>query len=142
MNGISISVLNNSSGIERHHGAKIPSHKRNTSPETKNINPPSWRIPKGLSPFGGVQGQIPCKEVPMIQSHFYAYMARMKYVKRWNLRRNTREENDQEHSLQVAMIAHALAVIRKKRYGGEIEGDEDDNEDGIKGFFEKRKKKK
>ena len=57
----------------------------------------------------------------MIQSHFYAYMARMKYVKRWNLRRNTREENDQEHSLQVAMIAHALAVIRRKRYGGEID---------------------
>lgn len=57
----------------------------------------------------------------MIQSHFYAYMARMKYVKRWNLRRNTREENDQEHSLQVAMIAHALAVIRRKRYGGEVD---------------------
>jgi len=57
----------------------------------------------------------------MIQSHFYAYMARMKYVKRWNLRRNTREENDQEHSLQVAMIAHALAVIRKKRYGGSVD---------------------
>ena len=57
----------------------------------------------------------------MVQSHFYAYMARMKYVRRWNLRRNTRDENDQEHSLQVAMIAHALAVIRKKRYGGEID---------------------
>ena len=57
----------------------------------------------------------------MIQSHFYAYMARMKYVKRWNLRRNTREENDQEHSLQVAMIAHALAVIRQKRYGGSVD---------------------
>jgi len=57
----------------------------------------------------------------MIQSHFYAYMARMKYVKRWNLRRNTREENDQEHSLQVAMIAHALAVIRNKRYGGSVD---------------------
>lgn len=57
----------------------------------------------------------------MIQSHFYAYMARMKYVKRWNLRRNTRDENDQEHSLQVAMIAHALAVIRRKRYGGSVD---------------------
>ena len=57
----------------------------------------------------------------MIQSHFYAYMARMKYVKRWNLRRGMREENDQEHSLQVAMIAHALTVIRKKRYGGSVD---------------------
>lgn len=56
-----------------------------------------------------------------MQSHFYAYMARMKFVRRWNLRRNTLAENDQEHSLQVAMIAHALAVIRKKRYGGAVD---------------------
>lgn len=53
-----------------------------------------------------------------MHSHFYAYMARMKLIRRWSLRRNTREENDQEHSLQVAMISHALAVIRNKRYGG------------------------
>ena len=53
--------------------------------------------------------------------HFYAYMARMKLIKRWTLMRNTREENDQEHSLQVAMIAHALAVLRNKRYGGHVD---------------------
>ncbi len=56
-----------------------------------------------------------------MHSHFYAYMARMKLIRRWSLRRNTREENDQEHSLQVAMISHALAVIRNKRYGGSID---------------------
>lgn len=54
-------------------------------------------------------------------SHFYAYMARMKFIKRWGLRRNTREENDQEHSLQVAMIAHALCAIRHTRYGGGVD---------------------
>lgn len=53
----------------------------------------------------------------MSKSHFYAYMARMRLIKRWNLRRSTIEENDQEHSLQVAMIAHALAVIGKRRLG-------------------------
>ena len=53
-----------------------------------------------------------------MQNHFYAYMARMKWIKRWGLRRNTRDENDQEHSLQVAMIAHALAILRNDRYGG------------------------
>jgi 5'-deoxynucleotidase len=42
-------------------------------------------------------------------------MARMRLIKRWSLRRSTIEENDQEHSLQVAMIAHALAVIGKRR---------------------------
>ena len=54
-------------------------------------------------------------------SHFYAYMARMKFIKRWGLRRNTREENDQEHSLQVAMIAHALCMLRNARYGGQVD---------------------
>lgn len=56
-----------------------------------------------------------------MHSHFYAYMARMKLIRRWSLQRNTREENDQEHSLQVAMISHALAVMRNKRYGGTID---------------------
>lgn len=51
----------------------------------------------------------------MSKSHFFAYMARMRLIKRWSLRRSTIEENDQEHSLQVAMIAHALAVIGKRR---------------------------
>ncbi|HIS00250.1 MAG TPA: 5'-deoxynucleotidase [Candidatus Excrementavichristensenella intestinipullorum] len=48
-------------------------------------------------------------------------MARMKFIKRWGLRRNTREENDQEHSLQVAMIAHALCMLRNARYGGQVD---------------------
>ncbi len=47
-------------------------------------------------------------------SHFFSYMARMKHIKRWGLMRNTREENIQEHSLQAAMIAHALAVIKNR----------------------------
>jgi len=51
------------------------------------------------------------------QSHFFAYIARMKYITRWGLMRNTRAENVQEHSLQVAMIAHALATIGNELYG-------------------------
>ena len=53
--------------------------------------------------------------------HFYAYMSRMKLIRRWGLRRNTCEENDAEHSLQVAMIAHCLATIRNVRYGGQVD---------------------
>jgi len=56
-----------------------------------------------------------------VQNHFYAYMARMKLIRRWSLQRNTRDENDQEHSLQVAMIAHALGVIRRTRYHGAVD---------------------
>ena len=56
-----------------------------------------------------------------MQYHFYAYMARMKLIKRWGLRHNTREENDQEHSLQVTMIAHALAMYKNRRYGGNVD---------------------
>ena len=50
-------------------------------------------------------------------SHFFAYLSRMKYILRWNIMRNTSKENIQEHSLQVAMIAHGLAVIGNKLYG-------------------------
>lgn len=53
-------------------------------------------------------------------SHFFAYLARMKLIQRWGLMRNTRQENIQEHSLQVAMIAHALAIIRNKFFEGTV----------------------
>ena len=49
---------------------------------------------------------------------FYAYMDRMKYIKRWQLMRSVREENIMEHSQSVAMLAHALATIRNEVYGG------------------------
>lgn len=49
--------------------------------------------------------------------HFFAYMNRMKYIRRWGLMRNTQVENDMEHSLQTAMIAHAIALIGNARFG-------------------------
>lgn len=54
-------------------------------------------------------------------SHFFAYLARMKYIQRWGLMRNVRKENIQEHSLQAAMIAHNLAIVRNKLYGGDVD---------------------
>ena len=54
-------------------------------------------------------------------SHFLAYISRMKYIKRWGLMRSSREENVQEHSLQVAMFAHCLALIENKRYDGKLD---------------------
>ena len=48
---------------------------------------------------------------------FFAYLSRLKLIRRWSLMRNTQPENDAEHSLQVAMIAHAIAVIGRDRYG-------------------------
>ena len=52
---------------------------------------------------------------------FYAYMDRMKYIKRWQLMRSVREENIMEHSQSVAMLAHALAVIKNERFGGKVD---------------------
>lgn len=46
---------------------------------------------------------------------FFAMISRMKYINRWGLMRNTREENLSEHSLEVAVIAHSLALIGNKR---------------------------
>jgi len=54
-------------------------------------------------------------------SHFFAFLSRMKFIQRWGLMRNTTKENIQEHSLQVAMIAHGLAVIRNSCFGGKVD---------------------
>ncbi len=48
---------------------------------------------------------------------FFACLSRLKLISRWSLMRNTQPENDAEHSLQVAMIAHGIAVIGRDRYG-------------------------
>ncbi len=49
--------------------------------------------------------------------HFFAMLSRMKYINRWGLMRNTRQENICEHSLETAVIAHALASIGNQRFG-------------------------
>ncbi len=53
-------------------------------------------------------------------SSFYAMLSRMKHITRWALMRNTREENLCEHSQDVAVIAHALAVITNTRFNGSV----------------------
>ena len=53
--------------------------------------------------------------------HFFAYMARMRYIDRWALMRNSYTENIQEHSHQVAILAHALAVLRNEYFGGQVD---------------------
>ena len=60
-------------------------------------------------------------EIMSENSHFFAYLSRMKFIQRWGLMRNIRAENIQEHSLQVAMIAHGLALIRNRLFAGELD---------------------
>ncbi len=52
---------------------------------------------------------------------FYAYMDRMKYIKRWQLMRSTREENIMEHSQSVALLSHALVTIHNDVFGGKAD---------------------
>ena len=52
-------------------------------------------------------------------SHFFAYLSRMKLIRRWALMYSAHAENVQEHSLRVAHSAHALAVIRNRLFGHE-----------------------
>ena len=52
-----------------------------------------------------------------MNNQFFAMMSRMKYIERWALMRNSVRENISEHSLEVAMIAHGLAVIGNVRHG-------------------------
>ncbi|MBA0175739.1 MULTISPECIES: 5'-deoxynucleotidase [Pectobacterium] len=56
----------------------------------------------------------------MNQSHFFAHLSRLKLISRWPLMRNVRTENVSEHSLQVAFVAHALAVIKNRKFEGNL----------------------
>lgn len=53
-----------------------------------------------------------------MNGQFFAYISRMRYITRWSLMRNSYPENIQEHSHMVAVLAHGLAVIRNRYFGG------------------------
>ena len=53
--------------------------------------------------------------------NFFALISRMRYIGRWGLMRNTFRENIQEHSHMVAVLAHALAVIRRDLFSGDLD---------------------
>jgi 5'-deoxynucleotidase len=57
----------------------------------------------------------------VMKNSFFAMMSRMKLIKRWGLMRNTRSENLAEHSFDTACIAHALALLRNTRFGGDAD---------------------
>lgn len=56
----------------------------------------------------------------MNQCHFFAQLSRLKLINRWPLMRNVRTENVSEHSLQVALVAHALSLIKNKKFNGKL----------------------
>ena len=55
--------------------------------------------------------------------NFFAYMARMKLIRRWSLMKSVSDENIAEHSAQVTQIAHALALIKNRKFGGNLNAD-------------------
>ncbi len=56
-----------------------------------------------------------------MRSHFYAYLNRMKYIRRWGLMHSTSPENDMEHAAQTALLAHGIALIARERYHRDID---------------------
>ncbi len=56
-----------------------------------------------------------------LTSSFYAYLSRLRWIKRWGLKRNAHEENVMEHSWEVSVIAHTLALIKNRYYNGTID---------------------
>lgn len=56
-------------------------------------------------------------------SKFFAFLDRMKLIDRWALMRNTSTEDVAQHTMQVAMIAHALSIIENDLFGGEYDAD-------------------
>ena len=55
-----------------------------------------------------------------MEHHFFALLSRMKYITRWGLMRNTRPESLSEHSLDTAVLAHALVLLHNRRFGGSL----------------------
>lgn len=55
-----------------------------------------------------------------MQSKFFAYLSRLRWIKRWGLKRNIESENVMEHSWEVATIAHALAIIKNHYFNGHV----------------------
>ncbi|ERS82288.1 MULTISPECIES: 5'-deoxynucleotidase [Marinobacter] len=56
-------------------------------------------------------------------SHFFAYVSRLRWIKRWGLMRNAIDENVATHSWEVATVAHALALIRNRHFAGTVNAD-------------------
>jgi 5'-deoxynucleotidase len=56
-----------------------------------------------------------------ITSSFYAHLSRLRWIKRWGLKRNAHDENVMEHSWEVSVIAHLLALIKNRYYGGTVD---------------------
>ena len=54
-------------------------------------------------------------------SSFFAFLKRMRFLNRWSLMRNTETENIEEHSLEVAMVAHNLAALKNEYFGGNLD---------------------
>ena len=59
-----------------------------------------------------------------MSSPFFAYLARLRFIERWGLKRNAMRENVMEHSFEVAAIAHALASIRNQLFGGQVDANQ------------------
>jgi 5'-deoxynucleotidase len=55
--------------------------------------------------------------------HFFSYLFKLKYIKRWNLWKNNHDENVLEHTCEVAIIAHTLVTIQNIRYKGNLNAD-------------------
>ena len=66
--------------------------------------------------IGQIMRQINCHP-----SKFYAYLSRLRWIKRWGLMRNAEPENVMEHSWEVAVVAHALALIRNQYFMGTVD---------------------
>ena len=65
------------------------------------------------------------------KNSFFSLMSRMRYIKRWQLSKNSEDENLESHSFEVAVISHALAVIKNEKFKGHV----DENKAAVWGLF-------
>lgn len=56
-----------------------------------------------------------------MQHHFFAYLSKMRWIHRWGMKRNAIQENVMEHSFEVGVIAHNLAIVAREKFGRDID---------------------
>lgn len=56
-----------------------------------------------------------------MKSHFFAYLSKLRWIHRWGLKRNAVSENVMEHSWEVSVISHALALIKNRYFNGNLD---------------------
>lgn len=89
----------------------------------RTVRPQKLQPGKNFAACSAKTAVLACRKEEILsagKNSFYAYMSRLKYIRRWGLMRSVEPENVAEHTFQVAIIAHALCLMHNEKAGEKI----------------------